>query len=133
MNFNLHDHTILLAVSGSRAYGLHNEMSDVDVKGVCIPPKEYFLGSRYRFEQADKVEHFQVFTRYLNQEQKEAVAREKLEGSIYHLHKFINLATEANPNILDVLFCREEDILLQTTLGQKLRDHRDLFLSAKVK
>ena len=133
MNFNLHDHTILLTVSGSRAYGIHTPQSDVDVKGVCVPSKEYFFGVRKRFEQVDRKSHFDVFAQYLNEEQRVASTREKLEGVIYSLQKFIRLAADANPNILDVLFCRNQEILFQTPLGEKLRENRGLFISAKVK
>lgn len=47
----LKDRTILLAKSGSRAYGMHRPDSDVDLQGIVIPPKEYFLGFANRIEQ----------------------------------------------------------------------------------
>ena len=43
-DFSLFEHTILLSVSGSRAYGMARAGSDVDVKGVLIPPRRYLIG-----------------------------------------------------------------------------------------
>lgn len=156
MNFDIYNHTILLTRAGSRAYGTHTQNSDLDVKGVAIPPEEYVFGLDV-FEQADSPEHFKD-TRFLNlltEEERLAANKSKLEGSIYELRKFLKLALDNNPNILDVLFCRDEDVLLwgtmpygerdwercltaddafrARTLGFLLREQRELFLSARCK
>ena len=133
MNFDLRTHTILLTVSGSRAYGMATATSDVDVKGVAIPPKTFFHGYLHRFDQADKATQVEPFTDLLNPEEQEAVRREKIEGTVFDVRKFIALATDANPNILDVIFCRDEEVRLQTPLGRMLRENRGLFISAKAK
>lgn len=133
MDFDLRDRTILLAVTGSRAYGMHRPDSDVDVKGVAVPTARYFHGFARRFEQADRAEEIAAFADLLNPEEREAVARTKLEGSVYDVRKFVGLAADCNPNILDVLFCRDAEVRLATRAGQRLRERRDLFLSAKAK
>ncbi|MFT5459435.1 MAG: putative nucleotidyltransferase, partial [Myxococcota bacterium] len=53
MDFDLVAHTELLIVGGSRAYGLHTDASDVDLKGVAIPPRAWILGYRRTFAQVD--------------------------------------------------------------------------------
>lgn len=131
MEFDLKERTIILTVAGSRAYGLHTETSDVDMKGVAIPTAPYFHGFMRRFEQADKSSHMDPFIPYLTEEEKAAVAATKIEGSVYDIRKFCLLASQANPNILDVLFCRDEEVRVLTALGERLRDARDLFVSAK--
>lgn len=133
MSFDLKPHTILLTVSGSRAYGIHTDASDVDLKGVAIPPRRYLLGCTSVFEQADDASQMDVFHDLLNQEETEAVGHSKLEGSIYALDKFCRLSMDGNPNMLDALFCRDQDIRHITKLGETLRDNRELFISAKCK
>lgn len=133
MDFDLVKCTVLLTVAGSRAYGLHTETSDVDVKGVAIPSRAYFLGYLSRFDQADKPDHIQRFLEFMSPEEKAAIAAEKLEGTIFSMQKFVGLAADSNPNILDVIFCRDEEVRIHTRAGDMLRENRDLFVSAKAK
>lgn len=133
MNFNLDARTILVTIGGSRAYGMHTSTSDIDIKGVCIAPEKYYLGYFDHFEQADKSSELKVFSSYLTADEEDIVSSTKLEGSIYEIKKFFNLAAECNPNILDVLFCRDNEVRKITSFGKKLRDNADLFISAKAK
>lgn len=133
MNFELKTHTHLLTVAGSRAYGMHRADSDVDVKGVAIPPPAYFHGYLHRFDQADKPEQLLPFIPLLAEAERAVAAATKLEGTVFNLVKFVALAADANPNILDVLFCRDAEVRLSTAIGAKLRGNRQLFLSGKAK
>ena len=133
MEFDLRAHTVLLTIAGSRAYGTSSATSDVDVKGVAIPPAPYYLGYLKKFEQADSPANLTVFLDTLSPELRAVVDGSKLEGSVYELTKFVGLAADCNPNILDALFCREDAVLLQTAAGRTLRERRDEFISAKAK
>ncbi len=116
-NFNVSDHTIFLAKHGSRAYGLATEDSDLDIKGVCIPPLEYHLGFLHTFEQQEHM-------------------GSKDGGSdrvVYSLKKFAKLAADCNPSIVEVLFVDECDVLFTNEFGRELLVFRDNFLSTKAR
>ena len=132
-DFDLRAHTLLLTLSGSRAYGTHHDDSDVDLKGVAVPPARRLLGFLPPFEQADDRADVQVFTSDLTAEERSICARTHLEGSVYGLAKFARLAADCNPNILEALFCRDEEIRRITPIGEALRESAPLFLSAKAR
>ena len=101
---------IYVVRSGSHAYGTNLPTSDEDSRGVCIPPADYILGLK-RFEQFEDPER---------------------DRTIYSLHKFVNLALNCNPNIIELLHVREQDILHMTLGGERLRDAADLFVTRRV-
>ena len=131
MDFDLKKHTILLTVAGSRAYGMSIEESDVDLKGICIPPAKYRDGFLHRFEQADKKDHMKVFYDLLTSIEKEKGKQGEVEGSVYEIRKFFNLAANNNPNIFDILFCRDEEIRFCGIPGNIIRSYAYDFLSTK--
>ena len=102
--------TILKTVWGSQAFGTAGPDSDLDVRGVCIPPARFLLG----------LSSFEQF------EDREA------EVVIYGLAKFVRLALANNPNMLDILWADETDVLFVDGYGEALRAARNLFLSRKV-
>jgi uncharacterized protein len=112
----LADNTILLVRHGSRAYGTNTPTSDTDIKGICVAPLDNYLGLGKDFEQAE-----------FKSEETET------EGVVYELRKFMKLAAECNPNILEVLFVADEDVLFCSPAGQLLRDNRDMFVSKKAR
>jgi len=133
MHFDLRAHTALLTLAGSRAYGIHRPDSDVDLKGVAVPPARVLHGFAQRFEQADTPALMGTFLPDLTEEERRVAASTKVEGSVYALAKLVRLAAQCNPNILDVLFCRDADIRLITPIGERLRAHRHLFLTARAR
>lgn len=104
--------TVLLAQVGSRAYGTATPESDDDWKGVAVPPRRYHLGHASRFEQAQLAEP---------------------DATIYDLRKFVRLAAECNPSIIEALFVDEAGVALQTDVGRRLRAARGLFLSRRAR
>lgn len=82
-NFQLYDYVIYRCVVGSRAFGLDDENSDTDIRGIYLPPAEI---------------HWAMFGVPEQLENKEN------EECYWELQKFLILALKANPNILECLY-----------------------------
>lgn len=109
----LESHTLYLTRHGSRAYGTHLPTSDHDVRGIAVPPKEYFYGFLHRFEQAEQ--------------------KGEPDVVIFDLRKFMSLAADCNPNVLEVLFVDPSSQIYVHPGIEPLLAARDLFLSKKVR
>ena len=115
-----HERMILLCQSGSQAYGTASEASDYDLRGITIPPRPYFTGFLHHFEQAQAKGVLR------------ARAHERdVDVVLYDLRKFCQLAADCNPNVIELLFVDEADVLFMSPAGQALRAARSLFLSTK--
>lgn len=106
------DRTIFLTKHGSHAYGTNLPTSDIDIRGVVVAPKEYYVG-------------FNNIVKQVEQKEPDLV--------IFEIRKFLSLACDANPNVLELLFTEPEDHLLITPAGQKIIDSRYLFLTKRAK
>jgi len=112
MNFDLDKHTILKVIHGSQSYGTALPESDVDTKGIAVPPLEHMKGFFYRFDQAET---------------------KKPDCAIYGVQKFFKLASDCNPNIIEVLFTDESNVLVRKPAGLLLMDNAQMFLSKKAR
>ncbi len=101
---------IYRVLSGSRAYGLDRPDSDEDTRGVCIPPAEYLLGLQTFEQHEDETQNHTVFA----------------------LAKFVRLALDANPNIIETLYTDPQHVLFINRYGERLVAARDRFLSRRV-
>lgn len=102
-----------LTIHGSHAYGLDLDDSDYDIAGLMIPPKEYFFGFVNQIDQFDSIEGH--------------------DGAIYNIKKFIKLAVDANPNVLELLWIDPRFWVFHDHVWEKLVQKRDYFLSKKVR
>lgn len=118
MNFDIEKHTIYLTKAGSHSYGTSVPGSDLDFKGVAIPPRRYVMGFAKTFEQHE------AKTRGVPGEDDKDIV-------IYGLQKFMRLAAGCNPNIIEALYVDHEDIVGMSDEGFLLRRNRDLFVSKK--
>lgn len=96
--------------AGSHSYGLNTATSDEDFRGVFIGLPDNLLGLY-------PVEHCEYGGDYM----------------VYELKKFVLLARDCNPNIIELLYVDESDVLLTTPWWERLREQRHLFLTRKAK
>jgi uncharacterized protein len=106
---NLYEHVIYRCVVGSRAYGLEDDASDTDLRGIYLPPADL---------------HWSLYGIPEQLEQNET------QECYWELQKFIVLALKANPNVLECLY--SPLVELTTPLAQELLELRSLFLSQLV-
>ena len=106
MSSGLYERVIYRCVIGSRAYGLDDEASDTDRRGVYLPPAELHWSLYGMPEQLENDETQEVY---------------------WELQKFIVLALKANPNVLECLYSPIIDSA--TPLGEELLAMRGAFLS----
>lgn len=101
-----------MCMHGSHAYGTSRPDSDIDIRGIAIPPPEYFLGFLQNFEQAQWKDP---------------------DAVIFDIRKFMKLAMDNNPNALELLFVDESSYLIVHPLMREIIKNRDMFVSRNVK
>ena len=84
---------LLLGVTGSTAYGLAHEGSDVDRQGVYCVPTETVLGLSFN---ANKASH--VFT-------------DPDDVQLHEIAKFVGLVLKGNPTVTELLFLADYEVL----------------------
>jgi len=110
----LPERTIYMTVHGSRAYGTNLPSSDTDWRGVCIAPKQYYLGFMGEFEQEVQEPPLDDLT-------------------VYDLRKFLSLAVEVNPNVIELLYTDPKHHVITSPAWQRIQAVRDTFLSKQAR
>lgn len=107
----LPERTLYLTLHGSHAYGTNTPESDVDVRGIAVAPKDFYLGVGQGFEQATQLD--------------------PVDLTVFELRKFLKLASDTNPNALELLFTDPSDHLYVHPLMRPIFEARDAFLSRR--
>jgi uncharacterized protein len=106
---NLYKYVIYRCVVGSRAFGLDDENSDTDLRGIYLPPADL---------------HWSMFG------VPEQIENKENEECYWELQKFLVLALKANPNILECL--NTPLIEFKTEIADELLSIKNAFLSKLV-
>lgn len=106
---HLGENIILLTTGGSHAYGTNVETSDLDIRGIAVERPQEIIG-------LSSVEQFE---------------NKVTDTTIYGLRKIISLLLNCNPNTIEILGTKPEQIFMINKYGQMLRDNIVLFLSKK--
>ncbi|NJM67839.1 MAG: nucleotidyltransferase domain-containing protein [Acaryochloris sp. RU_4_1] len=108
-DYNLQDYVIYRCIVGSQAYGLADQDSDCDHRGIYLPPAAL---------------HWSLYGIPEQIEDKPA------QECYWELQKFLLLALKANPNVLECLYTPLVETA--TPLAEQLLDKRRIFLSRLV-
>lgn len=106
---DLYRRVIYRCVIGSQAYGLAGEESDVDRRGIYLPPAEL---------------HWSLYG------VPEQLENHEAQEAYWELQKFLIMALKSNPNVLECLY--SPLIEFQTPLAEELLEMRSQFLSRLV-
>ena len=98
---------IFHTISGSHAYGTNIPTSDKDTMGVFVMDKNHYLTSNEPVKQ---------------------LSDERNDNRFYALKNFLEMASNANPNILDLLYMPNDCILKTTPYWNILQQNRTLCL-----
>ena len=115
MKTKIQNDLLMLTYGGSLLYGTNHPESDVDLRGVQLDPIETLLGFQ-SFEQQNFSEFRwgKIFSD---------------DVTIYGLRKFLRLAMDANPNIIELLFAKP---LYQSEDWEMIQELRFDILSTKI-
>lgn len=104
---------ILKSRIGSHCHGTNMQDSDEDIRGICVPPIDYFFGIK-------------------NWEQTTPTKVDGNDVEYWSIQKLISLCVKGNPSALNILFVNKKDILFADEWGKSIIDFKDNFLSKRV-
>jgi len=110
---------ILLGYRGSIAHNMYvpntdpNSIDDIDIMGVYMAPPDHYLGMKKSKETTEKfIGQWDVVN--------------------YEFKKFVHLLLKSNPNVLSLLWVRDNHYIERHKYGQMLIANRKLFVSKKI-
>lgn len=112
---------------GSIIYGVNNDMSDVDIVGITIPPKEIIFPERFN-DAIYGFDHIETFDQWQNHHMLDNVRKREYDYCIYGIVKYIKLCSENNPNVLETLFVKPNHVIFQDNIAKYLRENSKIFL-----
>jgi len=117
-------------IMGSAAYGVSDNVSDIDVYGFNIPFKTILFPHLDGY-----IDGFgsrpQNFGQWEQHHVKSQDGNKVYDLTIFNIVKYFQLCMGCNPNMIDSLFTHESQVLFMTKIGQLVRERRRLFLSKK--
>lgn len=94
-----------------------NSIDDIDLIGICIPPPEYYIGLK----------------RFGNHGNGTLTIMEgEWDIVVYELQKMVLMLSQANPNVLSILWLNPDHILYRNYAIKQLWYNRDLFLTKRI-
>lgn len=113
--FPLEPNLVVLGLMGSHSHGTYlppeepNAVDDVDLMGFVVPPVEFHLG----------IPRWQHWTLQIDE----------LDVVLYSLEKAFRLLLKSNPNIVGLLWLRDDEYIHMHPSFELIRQSRDIFSS----
>lgn len=120
-NPSLGEWSILHAYRGSIAHDMYipssdpNSIDDKDTMSVCVPPIEYYFGSKEFGHRGTK-----------------EIKRDEWDIVVYEARKFVSLLSQGNPNVLMMLWLEDRFYLKKEPAGEMLIENKNLFVGRHV-
>ena len=115
---NMEERKIFEIISGSNLYGTNTESSDKDYVGVMVGDSNTYFG-------LERVEEVDLSVKSKDKDGKNT--KDAVDRKLYELRNFVTLAIQNNPNIIEILFVNDDNIVFQNDIGKELRSQRNLF------
>lgn len=118
------ERAILKIRSGSHLYGTNTPTSDEDFVGIFVPTPEYIVGLKSIEEVDVSIKSKDAAGKNTNQ---------AVDCKYYTLKKFVTLAMQGNPNIIEILFVNQGNVVETTSVGDQLLKMNKTFVSKLIK
>ncbi|HEW97166.1 MAG: hypothetical protein DRR16_25130 [Candidatus Parabeggiatoa sp. nov. 3] len=112
------DNKILEIKVGSHLYGTNTPTSDIDYSGIFLPSKALVFG----FQRVEEVN-----LSIMDKDEAGKNTQNAVDRKLYELRKFVKLALENNPNLIEQLFVNEPNIVYINDAGRALLAQKHLF------
>lgn len=112
------DNTILKVRVGSHLFGTNTPDSDLDIEGVFMPPISVLYG-------LGECKEINLST--VSKDENGRNTADAVDFKIREYRTFMRLALQNNPNILNIVFSNDENVLFQDDFGKRLRGMAEYF------
>ena len=109
---------------GSLLYGTNGPNSDIDIAGIFIENSDYMFSP---FKNIEEISENTISKQENGKNDKNAI-----DKKYYALQKFIKLAYDNNPNMIEMLYINDENILFDSTEYKSLRRNAHLFINKNI-
>ncbi|MFW5890609.1 MAG: DNA polymerase beta superfamily protein [bacterium] len=97
-------------IAGSHAYNTYTKESDIDIRGIFCVPNDFWFSTKPVIQQ---------------------VSDKTNDVTFYELRRYFELASDCNPNIIELLWIPEDCHIDVKPMMKYLIDNRELFISKK--
>lgn len=123
----LPESTLYLTITGSVAYGVSGDTSDMDLVGFCMPPRHMVFPHSVGIIQGfgDQGEQFEQWNPH---HVKSKDGKTEYDFAVYSIVKFFDLCMGMNPNMVDTLYTPDNCVIVRSKVSDMVRTNRSLFL-----